>query len=62
MKSLILILALFLTACSTEPETYTEVNLGSCESDVNLTPLDGDNAYGYDNNGSLWYCYCGLDQ
>lgn len=54
-------MALTLMHCSEEPENMTEVNLWSCESDVHLTPLDGDNAYGYDDNGTLGYCYCGLE-
>lgn len=56
------LIVLMITACSAqEPTNMTEVNLGSCESDINLTPLDGDNAYGYDNNGTIGYCYCNLE-
>ena len=59
---LIVLIVLIVTSCSAqEPTDMTQVNLGSCESDVNLTPLYGDNSYGYDDNGTLMYCYCNLE-
>ena len=58
----IVVSVLHFTSCSaTEPTNITEVNLGSCESNINLTPLDGDNSYGYYNNGTIKYCYCGME-